>query len=135
MKLPTTLIHQSSHGSASFGLLALTAAIALLLSGSCLEARDYAGYHAGGYHAAAYHGYGYGVSYGYGYGAAGVVNVTNVNSNPAPSAPSLPPGTLTALPSGSAPVQVMGQTYFFANGNYYSAQSYGGSTVFVVANP
>ena len=71
------------------------------------------------------------VGYGYGYGCGYVYPATTTVS----PGPSLPAGCILTLPPGAAPVMVMGQSYFFANGNYYSAAIYGGMTVYMLANP
>jgi hypothetical protein len=84
--------------------------------------------------AGAYRGYGYGygagLGYGYGYGYNPVIVTTPTTYTPPP-----PPAPRTTLPAGAAPVVVFGQTYYFADGTYYRAQTSGGTTVYVVANP
>jgi len=90
---------------------------------------------ANGYRAG--YGYGYNTGYNNGYNSSAYYGNNNtapvtISSNPVSS---LPNGYYATLPPDAVSVVVMGQTYFFADGNYYSPMIYGGSTVFVLANP
>ena len=114
MKSPANRISQSSSGHFRVGLLIIIAGTAFLLESSGVEARGYR-----------YAGNRYGYWYGYG---------TGVGGGGASSA-TVPTGYIAALPAGAAPVIVFGKTYYFANGTYYSPEFYGGTTVYVVANP
>ena len=74
-------------------------------------------------------GYGYGYNADYNnsayYGNNNAASVT-ISSNPVSA---LPNGYYDTLPPDAVSVVVMGQTYFFADGNYYSPMIYGGNTV------
>lgn len=110
---------------------------ALLLLGSAHLAVAI-GFAAGGaaFRAGAYRGYGYGygvgLGYGYGYGYNPLI-ITTPAATPAPAKPAAK--LRTALPAGAVPIVIFGQTYYFADGTYYRAQTSGGSTVYVVADP
>lgn len=132
MKSTAPRINPSFAISSRMRHLVLLAGSVLCFAQSAAEARGLALAAGRGYRAGVYRGFGYGAfPYGY-YG-----DTTSIQSSGSSSAPSssLPSGALRTLPSGAAPVVVFGKTYYFANGNYYSPKMYGGSTIYVVANP
>ena len=123
----------TAHGKAAVIMLI---AVSFLITGQSVRARGFVAVGGGGrgfvaagggyrggyaYRGYGYHGYGY-RGFGYGVGAAGYRSA-------------LPLGYHYGLPAGAAAVAVMGHRYYYADGVYYNPVFYGGSTVYVVANP